>query len=101
LGVFPSLPGFLSNVNYSISVSIGWTRLYYISFLVGFSISAVVFIALHHFFPAHGVKEFVTGPETAAETMLDAQSRWDGESIAGESVLPKDIQDVETLPKDI
>ncbi|KAK6383952.1 hypothetical protein LTS17_003244 [Exophiala oligosperma] len=102
LGVFPSMPGFISNVNSSITVSIGWTRLYYISFLVGFSISAVTFVALHHFFPAQAVREFVARPETAKETMLDAQTRWDNEGfVPTQSVLPKDVQDIETLPKDI
>ncbi|KAL6246430.1 hypothetical protein RBB50_006666 [Rhinocladiella similis] len=101
LGVFPSMPGFISNVNNSITVSIGWTRLYYISFLVGFSISAVTFVALHQFFPAQAVKDFVARPETAKETMLDAQTRWDNEGVPIQSVLPKDVQDIETLPKDI
>lgn len=96
------MPGFISNVNSSITVSIGWTRLYYISFLVGFSISAVTFVALHHFFPAQAVREFVARPETAKETMLDAQTRWDNEGfVPTQSVLPKDVQDIETLPKDI
>lgn len=95
------MPGFISNVNNSITVSIGWTRLYYISFLVGFSISAVTFVALHQFFPAQAVKDFVARPETAKETMLDAQTRWDNEGVPIQSVLPKDVQDIETLPKDI
>ncbi|KAI1627487.1 allantoin permease [Exophiala viscosa] len=101
LGVFPSMPGFVSNVNTSISVSIGWTRVYYISFLVGFSISAVVYVGLHHFFPAPNVKDFVLSPTMAKQTMADAQTGWDNESVQSQSVLPKDVQDLEELPKEI
>lgn len=95
------MPGFVSNVNTTISVSIGWTRLYYISFLVGFSISAVVFVALHQFFPAPSIKDFVLSPMTAEQIMADAQARWDGESVQNQNVFSKDVQDVEGMPKDI
>lgn len=99
-GVAPMMPGFISNVNNGVTVSIGWTRLYYISFLIGFCIAAVIFIALHHFFPAPSVKDFVNSPASKKEVMADAQTRWDGEVVVGERVLPKDVQDVEQLPKD-
>ncbi|KIW87755.1 uncharacterized protein Z519_11729 [Cladophialophora bantiana CBS 173.52] len=110
-GVFPSMPGFISNVNNSIHVSLGWTHAYYISFLVGFSIAAVVFVALHHFLPAPAVKDFVLNPQTSRQVMAEAQAAWDAteemmttgsdSSVPSQSVLPKDVQDVEGFPKDI
>jgi hypothetical protein len=113
LGVFPSMPGFISNVNNRITVSLGWTHVYYISFLVGFSISAVCFIALHHFFPAPMVKDFVLSPQSRRENMAYYQEKWDlteqtGTSVPvnGESVLPnKDASlrdgELEGFPKDV
>ncbi|KAJ9610457.1 hypothetical protein H2200_005234 [Cladophialophora chaetospira] len=106
LGVFPSMPGFVSNVNFDIHVSIGWTRVYYLSFLVGFAISAVVFVALHHFFPAPNVKDFVLSPATHREVMAEYQAKWDAteyseSGVPTESVVPKDARDVESFPKDI
>lgn len=100
------MPGFVSNVNNSIVVSIGWTRVYYLSFLVGFSIAAVVFVALHHFFPAPNVKAFVLSPATHKETMIEYRDKWDamadtGAGVASQSVHPKDVQDLESFPKEI
>ncbi len=92
------MPGFVSNVNNNFQVSLGWTRVYYLSFLVGFAISSVVFIALHHFFPAPSVKDFVLRPTTSRQFMAEYQDRWDatedsGSGIPTESVLPKDVRD--------
>ncbi|EXJ56818.1 hypothetical protein A1O7_07162 [Cladophialophora yegresii CBS 114405] len=106
ISVFPCMPGFVSNVNNDIHISIGWTRVYYLSFLVGFAIAAVVFVALHHFFPAPSVKDFVLGPATAKQVMAEYQARWDateenGIAIPSETVVPKDAHDVESFPKDI
>lgn len=106
LGVFPSMPGFVSNVNNDIQVSLGWTRVYYLSFLVGLAISSIVFIALHHFFPAPSVKDFVLNPATSREVMAKYQARWDATEDSGcgvptESVLPKDVRDVDSFPKDV
>jgi hypothetical protein len=100
------MPGFVSNVNNSIHVSIGWTRVYYLSFLVGFAIAAVVFVALHHFFPAPNVKDFVLSPASHREVMAEYQTKWDateesGSGVPGESVLTKDGRDLEGFPKDI
>jgi nucleobase:cation symporter-1, NCS1 family len=105
LGVFPSMPGFVANVNASIHVSLGWTRVYYLSFLVGFSIAAVVYIALHRFFPAPSVKDFVLSPATHKEVMAEYQERWDATEenggVPGERVVPKNVQEIEEFPKDI
>jgi hypothetical protein len=66
----------------------------------------VVFIALHHFFPAPSVKDFVLSPATAEQVMAEYQARWDAteETVSGipsESVVPKDIRDLEGFPTDI
>ena len=100
------MPGFVSNVNNSITVSIGWTRVYYLSFLVGFGISFVVYVALHYFFPAPNLKDFVLSPASSREVMREYQERWDatednGSGVPGERVVPKDVRDLERLPKDI
>jgi cytosine/uracil/thiamine/allantoin permease len=42
------MPGFLSAVSPGITVSTGATRLYYMCFLVGSLISALVFAGLHY-----------------------------------------------------
>jgi phosphotransferase system glucose/maltose/N-acetylglucosamine-specific IIC component len=104
------MPGFISNVNNNVTVAVGWTRVYYISFLVGFSIAAVVYVGLHYIFPAPSVRDFVMRPTTARQVMRDAEERWDaiglgaGEDyIPEESVKPKDVdeRDVEGFPKNI
>ncbi|KIX01625.1 uncharacterized protein Z518_09351 [Rhinocladiella mackenziei CBS 650.93] len=101
-GVAPSMPGFISNVNHGIKVSIGWTRVYYISFLVGFSVTTVVFVGLHHFLPAPSVKDFVKTPASAKQVMAESQAKWDGEvAVDSHHVLPKDFVDTERFPKDI
>src|SRR5882757_5773004 len=77
-GVGPSMPGFISNVNNNAHVSIGWTRLYYMSFLVGFSIAAVIYVTLHRLLPAPSVKDFVMSPATKKQVMRESQAKWDG-----------------------
>ena len=102
------MPGFISNVNNSIHVSIGFTHFYYLSFLAGFCISATVFIALHHFFPPPEVKDFVLTAATHRQVMAEYQHKWDvigegrsGSDVPGENVVPKDVQEVDGFPKAI
>ncbi|KAF9891407.1 hypothetical protein FE257_004263 [Aspergillus nanangensis] len=78
-GTIPSLPGFIAHVDPSISVPVGLTRLFYICFLSGITISATVFIALHHFFPATKVQHFVDTAPPAHVLMQEYRERWEGE----------------------
>jgi NCS1 family nucleobase:cation symporter-1 len=76
-GTVPSLPGFVAHVNPSIKVPIGLTHLFYICFLSGITISATVFIALHYFFPASSVREFVQSAPPPAVLMTEYREQWD------------------------
>ncbi len=95
------MPGFISAVKPSIKVPIGATRLYYICFLNGFAISSVVFVALHHFFPAKSHRAFVDDPSTARENMLRYQERWDATGDINDDAPGKDVEDVLEMPKAI
>lgn len=54
VGIAPNMPGFISTVGNNIHVSMGAIRLYYLNYLVGFSISFVVYVGLCRFFPIPG-----------------------------------------------
>ncbi|KAM3160490.1 hypothetical protein ACU8KH_04624 [Lachancea thermotolerans] len=54
VGIAPNMPGFVSTVGDNIHVSTGALRLYYLNYLVGFSISFVVYVGLCRFFPVPG-----------------------------------------------
>jgi NCS1 family nucleobase:cation symporter-1 len=58
-------------------VPIGLTHLFYICFLSGITISATVFIALHYFFPASSVREFVQSAPPPAVLMTEYREQWD------------------------
>ena len=79
-GVAPSMPGFIASVNQSVTVPIGLIHMYYICFLVGFSITASVFCLLHFVFPAKQVVNFVASSLSAKILIADYQDRWDGEN---------------------
>jgi len=96
------MPGFVAAVNTSIKVPIGWTRLYYISFLVGTAISALFFAAFHHFFPVHGIKDYVNSAPSRREVQAEFRAKWDGEEIANIYHRPKeDEMMVEQFPHNI
>ncbi|KAJ3554747.1 hypothetical protein NM688_g2946 [Phlebia brevispora] len=58
LGVWPNMPGFSASVTpNSVEVKAGWTHVYYLSWLLGFCISASVWIALNALWPAPGLRE--------------------------------------------
>jgi NCS1 family nucleobase:cation symporter-1 len=108
MGTWPSMPGFVAAVQPNITVAIGWTRVYYLSFLVGFFISSVVYIGLHWAFPAPSVKDFVMSRTSARQNMADCQAKWDGEEVsdslhAGPTeqmhMRPKDHDAVNDMPK--
>ena len=69
LGAFPSLPGFIASVNPKVEVAAGWSHVFSISFFTGVGISFVVFILLHHLFPAPSLQAWVTSQPSARETM--------------------------------
>ncbi|KAJ3563465.1 hypothetical protein NP233_g8927 [Leucocoprinus birnbaumii] len=58
LGVFPSLPGFCAAVTPArVVVSDGWTHAYYMSWFLGFCISATVWVFLNTVQPPPGLEE--------------------------------------------
>jgi len=69
LGTFPSLPGFIANVNPKVEVAAGWSHVYSISFCTGVGISFVVFILLHYLFPSPSLQAWVASQPSARETM--------------------------------
>jgi len=69
LGTFPSLPGFIANVNPKVEVAAGWSHVFSISFSTGVGISFVVFILLHYLFPAPSLQAWVASQPSARETM--------------------------------
>ncbi|KAL1758225.1 permease for cytosine/purines, uracil, thiamine, allantoin-domain-containing protein [Schizophyllum commune] len=58
LGVFPSMPGFCADVTpETVVVSESWTRVYYLSWLLGCAISGSVHLLLSKLWPPPGVGE--------------------------------------------
>jgi NCS1 family nucleobase:cation symporter-1 len=56
LGVWPSLPGFAASVTpASVHVSTDWVHVYYLSWPLGFTISATVWMVLNKIWPPPGV----------------------------------------------
>jgi NCS1 family nucleobase:cation symporter-1 len=72
------MPGFISAVSPSITVPLGFTHLYYICFLSGFTISAAVYSSLHTLFPARAVQAFVKHAPEPKVLMRMYQQKWDG-----------------------
>lgn len=73
---------------------IGATRLYYICFLNGTAIAAVVFVGLHYVFPAKAQKEWVAEQKLAdggkwRENRLHFRDKWDA-LAAEQSGVPLD-----------
>lgn len=55
IAIFPSLPGFAGAVSGKQLVAVGWTRVYQLSYFVGFAIAALLYFTLSHFFPPPGL----------------------------------------------
>ncbi|SCU85955.1 LAME_0D03774g1_1 [Lachancea meyersii CBS 8951] len=53
-GIVPNMPGFVGTVGDNIHVPMGAIKLYYLNYLVGFSVSFLVYVALCHYFPVPG-----------------------------------------------
>jgi len=77
LGTFPSLPGFIANVNPKVEVAAGWSHIYSISFCTGVGISFVVFVLLHYLFPAPSLQAWVASQPSARETMRSYNEVYD------------------------
>lgn len=77
------MPGFIASVQRSLSVPLGFTHLYYICFLSGFFISAVVYTVLHYIFPAKAVQQWVKSSASPAVLMREYRDQWDGEVVDG------------------
>lgn len=86
-GTVPSLPGFVGYVNPTVKVPLGLTHLYYICFLVGLSISATVYCALHYIFPVKAIRDFVECAPPAETLMLEYRERWDRGDNVGTDVI--------------
>ncbi|KAF9050257.1 NCS1 nucleoside transporter family [Panaeolus papilionaceus] len=57
LGVWPSMPGFVNSINHNITVGSKWIHVYYMSWLLGASISGSVWLVLNFFWPPPGLYE--------------------------------------------
>ncbi|KAJ6440557.1 NCS1 nucleoside transporter family protein [Purpureocillium lavendulum] len=85
VGVIPPLPGFISQVNTSVTVTDAAVELYYLNYLYGYLASLVVYSLLHWAFPAKSLDAFVREPTTAAELQQHYRDRWDSEAMEGVS----------------
>lgn len=94
------MPGFISAVSPGVTVPIGATRLYYICFLNGCAISALIFVALNYAFPAKKLKAYVHGPESWREARIEFRDRWDtlADDHAATSTT-KEVEVVQEIPK--
>lgn len=99
-GVAPSMPGFLANVNPDIVVPRACMRIFYINFLTGFVISAVVFVALHAVFPARRLRAFVDGPVSSEQVIDFYRRKWDGEAevVGGSLYSGSDAEPIAVRP---
>ncbi|SCU88861.1 LANO_0D03290g1_1 [Lachancea nothofagi CBS 11611] len=53
-GIVPNMPGFVGTVGNNIHVPMGAIKVYYLNYLVGFSVSFTIYVALCYFFPVPG-----------------------------------------------
>lgn len=94
------MPGFISAVSPGVRVPIGATRLYYICFLNGCAISALIFVALHYAFPAKKQKAYVQGTESWREARMEFRDRWDALADSAEGTSSaKEVEVVQEIPK--
>ncbi|RDB26775.1 Allantoin permease [Hypsizygus marmoreus] len=92
LGVWPSLPGFCASVTPgSIHVGINWIHVYYLSWPLGFTISAVVWMVLNSVWPPPGVGEVDEKDVFGTFGVRDVGGDWDGD---GEEKIAMDEKGV-------
>lgn len=77
MGVVPCLPGFISAVNPSITVTDAAIELYYLNYLYGFAVSGGLYILLHWAFPDAKSSAFVAESPSAKELQELYGQRWD------------------------
>lgn len=77
-------------MNPTVTVSVGLTRLFYISFLTGMTISGVVYVGMHYVFPDGRLKAFVHSAALAEQVMAEYEEQYDlaveiihGEALGG------------------
>lgn len=58
IGWAPQIPGFIANVNASVSVPQACTEMFYLAFPLGFAISFTLYYAINKFFPPAGLGEY-------------------------------------------
>ncbi|KAJ4248733.1 hypothetical protein NW762_012571 [Fusarium torreyae] len=84
IGVAPLLPGFIAAVNPSVHISDGAIELYYLNYLFGFLVSALVYYVLHLAVPDKGFDAFVKDGTPAKEVQRVYDERWDMTYTDGE-----------------
>ncbi|KAK8065137.1 hypothetical protein PG997_011884 [Apiospora hydei] len=101
VGCAPLLPGFISAVNLDITVPVGTTHLYDLSFIYGFVASGLVYFLLHFIFPARALEAFVKNDMTARQTMSHYRAKWDAVGGFGvdEGVAVQAVDGSMTPPK--
>ncbi|OLN87315.1 Uracil permease 2 [Colletotrichum chlorophyti] len=77
VGVAPCMPGFVTAVDTSVTVSEGATELYYMSYVYGLLSSGLVYALLHRLFPARALDSFVKNSPSARELQHLHQGKWD------------------------
>ncbi|KAL1693530.1 permease for cytosine/purines, uracil, thiamine, allantoin-domain-containing protein [Schizophyllum commune] len=90
LGVFPSMPGFCADVTpETVVVSESWTRVYYLSWLLGCAISGSVHLSLSKIWPPPGVGEadLVDVYETYEAGVYDGSGKDGGKGLDEEEVV--------------
>ncbi|KAF5026732.1 hypothetical protein F66182_1150 [Fusarium sp. NRRL 66182] len=76
-GVAPTLPGFAATVDPSVQISDGAIELYYLNYLFGFVVSAVVYYGLHLTVPDKKFNAFVKDDRSALDVQQVYDDRWD------------------------
>jgi len=75
--VIPSFPSFLASISSTISVPNGFTKLYYLCFLLGLFIAGFVYALLHYVFPAPLLQAFVGSSSSPRDLMAKYEEEWD------------------------
>ncbi|WWC70335.1 uncharacterized protein I206_104285 [Kwoniella pini CBS 10737] len=57
MGVWPTFPGFLHSVGAKVTISLPWSRIYYLCWPLGFFVSGIVYLILCKISPLSGIGE--------------------------------------------
>ncbi|KIX95502.1 uncharacterized protein Z520_08622 [Fonsecaea multimorphosa CBS 102226] len=92
--VVPSMPGFVHAVNPGITVATGATRVFSLSFVLGFVIAAVLSYTLHWLFP------YQYPDTTLLESMIDGQEEENtGSETSGKNVETVLVSEAKGIPE--